>query len=113
MTKMITIASVQTETELCFLRMALESNGIPFLVVGEHFGGLWPGISIASYNQRVIRVHASDAKRAREIVDELRRDSHPAPPTLGWPSKLRMILESLMFGWFVPGNTRHKGSKGE
>ena len=52
------------ENELMLLTSLLEGNGIEFLVQNEYFGGLYPGLNIFPFNERVILVSEADFDRA-------------------------------------------------
>ncbi|QOC22558.1 DUF2007 domain-containing protein [Wenzhouxiangella sp. AB-CW3] len=108
---MITIAHPTDDMELLFIRMALEAEGIPYLVVGDGFGSLYPGVQLPIFNERPVRVYASDVKRAVEVIEEVRKDFDPASSNLSGSSKLRIVLETIFFGWFVPGGKRRSSSK--
>mgnify|MGYP001617319989 CR=1 FL=1 len=61
MTKLL---SPRDEAELMVLASLLEGNGIAFHVQNEFFGGLYPGLNIFPFNERVILVAESDLARA-------------------------------------------------
>lgn len=107
---MITIAHPTDDMELLFIRMALEAEGIQFMVVGDGFGSLYPGVQLAMFNERPVRVPASDVDRAVEVIDEVRKDFDPVSSDLAATSKLRIVLEAVLFGWFVPGGQRRGSS---
>jgi hypothetical protein len=105
---MITIAHPTDDMELLFIRMALDAEGIPYLVVGDGFGSLYPGVQLPIFNERPVRVNASDAERAVEVIREVRKDFDPVSANLDGSSKLRIVLETMLFGWFVPGGKRRR-----
>ena len=107
---MITIAHPTDDMELLFIRMALEAEGIPYLVVGDGFGSLYPGVQLPIFNERPVRVNASDVERAIEVIGEVRKDFDPVSSNLAGRSKLRIVLEAILFGWFVPGGKRRSSS---
>lgn len=107
---MITVAHALDDMELLFLRMALEGENIPFLIVGEHFGSLYPGVQIPIYNERPIRVFPSDAERALKVIDEVRGKYDSVAVNLSGGSKIRMVLEAIFFAWFVPCGRRKLSS---
>lgn len=109
---MITIAHPRDDMELLFIRMALEAEGIRFLVVGDGFGSLYPGVQLPIFNERPVRVNADDVDRALEVIEEVRKDFDPVSSNLAGSSKLRIILETVLFGWFLPGGKRRGFSKG-
>ena len=103
---MITIAHARDDMELLFIRMALEADGIPFLVVGDGFGSLYPGLQLPIFNERPVRVDEGFVERAAEIVNEVRADFDPVSTDLAVSSKLRMVLEAVLFAWFLPAGKR-------
>lgn len=52
------------ENELMLITSLLEGDGIDFLVQNEYFGGLYPGLNIFPFNERVILVAEADFDRA-------------------------------------------------
>src|SRR2546428_247580 len=52
------------ENELVLITSLLEGNGIDFFVQNEYFGGLYPGLNIFPFNERVILVAEADFDRA-------------------------------------------------
>jgi len=107
---LITIAHATDDMELLFIRMALEADGISFLVVGDGFGSLYPGVQVPIFNERPVRVAEADRERAIEVIGEVRKDFDPVSSDLGTSSKLRIVLEALLFAWFVPGGKRRRSS---
>jgi hypothetical protein len=63
------------ENELMLLTSLLEGNGIEFFVQNEYFGGLYPGLNIFPFNERVILVAEADFDRAsllaRDFLDSI------------------------------------------
>ena len=110
---MITIAHPIDDMELLFIRMALEAEGIRYLVVGDGFGSLYPGVQLPVFNERPVRVNVADVERAVEVVEEVRKDFDPVSSDLAGSSKLRIVLETILFGWFVPGGRRRKSSNND
>jgi hypothetical protein len=52
------------ENELMLITSLLEGDGIDFLVQNEYFGGLYPGLNVFPFNERVILVAEADFDRA-------------------------------------------------
>lgn len=69
MTKLL---SPRDETELMMLTSLLECNGIGFHVQNAFFGGLYPGLNIFPFNERVILVAESDFDRASLLASDFR-----------------------------------------
>ncbi len=103
---MITICHPVDDLELLFLRSALEAVNIPYFVVGQHFGSLYPGMQIPSYNERSVRVPAVFLEDALKVVEQVRTSYTPTFERLTTKSKLRMLFEGLWLGWVMPGGTK-------
>jgi len=67
---MIKLLSPRDETELMMLKSLLECNGIAFHVQNEFFGGLYPGLNVFSFSERVILVAESDLARATLLAGD-------------------------------------------
>ena len=65
MTKLL---APRDENELMLITSLLEGDGIDFLVQNEYFGGLYPGLNIFPFNERVILVDEADFDRASLLV---------------------------------------------
>ncbi len=61
MTKLL---APRDENELVLITSLLKGDGIDFLVQNEYFGGLYPGLNIFPFNERVILVAEADFDRA-------------------------------------------------
>lgn len=61
---MTRLLSPRDEAELMVLTSLLECNGITFHVQNAFFGGLYPGLNIFPFSERVILVAESDLDRA-------------------------------------------------
>ena len=108
---MITICHPVDDMELLFIRMELEATAIPFFVVGQHFGSLYPGMQMPSYNERSIRVPATYLDEALEVIQHVRAYYSPTFENLAKESKLRIICEALLLGWVIPaGNKKASGA---
>lgn len=78
MTKLL---SPRDEAELMVLTSLLECDGIDFYVQNEFFGGLYPGLNIFPFNERVILVAESDFDRASLLArDFLSSETEPPEP---------------------------------
>ena len=81
MTKLL---SPRDEAELMVLMSLLECNGITYHVQNEFFGGLYPGLNLFPFSERVILVAESDFDRAsllardflNAMVEPPERDGH-------------------------------------
>ncbi len=61
---MTRLLAPRDENELMLITSLLEGSGIDFHVQNEHFGGLYPGLNIFPFNERVILVAEADFDRA-------------------------------------------------
>jgi hypothetical protein len=107
---METVCHPLDNQELLLISAALEGAGIPYFIVGQNFGSLYPGMQIATYNERTIRVPRPCLNYTRQVVQDIRSDYTGPAERLNNCSKLRMIVEALLFGWFMPGGTGKKSS---
>lgn len=105
---MVTVCHAVDDLELLFLKAALEADGIPHFVVGEHFGSLYPGMQIPWYNERSVRVPPSCVAKALEVVAQVRATYAPAFEKLTAKSRLRMLFEAVWFGWVVPAGKKKR-----
>lgn len=60
----------QDEGELALIKSLLDGNNIPYFVQNEHFGSLYPGLSLP-FNRRVVMVEESDLGRAGTLLGKL------------------------------------------
>lgn len=67
------------EAELMMLTSLLECHGIDFYVQNEFFGGLYPGLNIFPFNERVILVAESDFDRALLLARDFRNATTESP----------------------------------
>jgi putative signal transducing protein len=67
------------ENELMLITSLLEGNGIDFLVQNEYFGGLYPGLNIFPFNERVILVAEADFDRASLLARDFRESIEGKP----------------------------------
>ena len=63
----------QDEGELALIKSLLDGNNIQYFVQNEHFGSLYPGLSLP-FNRRVVMVDESDLDRAGILLGKLTMD---------------------------------------
>jgi hypothetical protein len=102
---LVPIATPQTESELAVILCLLEADGIPAFVHNGGFGSLHPGAQIPLYNVRRVMVPSvcRDAALAALLVLE-----PPLPDQSGWREKMKIVVELILFGWFVPRPRRRR-----
>jgi hypothetical protein len=107
---LVTILRPQSEAELAIALAILEAHGIESFVHAQHFGSLFPGLQIDSYNTRTIMVPEQCVAEAREALAEAAptADEVALLPPMRFRDKMRVVLEAVLFGWFVPGGRRPK-----
>lgn len=103
---MITLCHPVDDMELLFIRMELEAAEIPFFVVGQHFGSLYPGMQMPWYNERSVLVPTSYVEQAQEVIQHIRAYYSPTFENLDNGSKLRIIFEALLLGWVIPAGNK-------
>jgi hypothetical protein len=98
--------------ELSLIKSILDSEGIRYFVRNDNFGSLEVGPNIGLYNEKMIRVQDDQYESANELLaDFIEKTKRPIENTLKEYSlfdKFRMAVELLIFGWVMPGKSRHK-----
>ena len=108
---MIKIHVPADELELAMIRGVLDSEGINYFIHNDNFGSMRVGPQIDLLNKKTIMVAAEDAERAKGIITDLLDREIPEEAVeekYSGSQKLRMILETVIFGWFIPGKKRRK-----
>lgn len=105
---MIKLYSPDNESELALLKSLLEADGIHYYVLNDHFGTLKVGPKIDLFNAKTIYVHEEHYEIAKDIIgdftESIKDNSENGKSRYSLPDKIRMVLETLLFSWFVPGN---------
>ena len=90
----------------------LEEDNIPYFIHNDTFGSLEVGPSIDMYNLKTIMIDTKDKERARELLQDYlnktTKDEKETIPEYSLFDKLRFVVETLIFSWFVPGRHRKK-----
>lgn len=108
---MIKIYSPTDELELAMIRGVFDTEGIDYFIHNDHFGSMRVGPQIDLLNKKIIMVSPEDAERAKTIISDLLNRELPEEiieEKYTAAQKLRMILEAIFFGWFIPGRRRRK-----
>jgi hypothetical protein len=103
---LIRVFSPQTESEVAVVTALLEAHEIPAFVHNRNFGSLLPWPQINEYNTQSIMVPEERAADAIELLAEFRACPPAMPARLPLRDRIRVVLEAVCFGWFVPGRTR-------
>jgi len=110
---LVRVAMPETESHLALMVCALNAEDIPYLVHNAGMGALYPGLQIGAYNARSIMVPESCSEHAIEIIAELHLEVPTPHNTPRVPDKLRMLLEMILMGWFLPRGMRRSGSSSD
>lgn len=105
---MIKFYSPDTESELAIIKSLFDAEDIHYFVLNDHFGTLRVGPKIDLFNAKVIYVSENDVERAKDIFQQfhknIKNDDKEFRSGFSLPDKIRMIVEVLVLGWFIPGN---------
>jgi hypothetical protein len=66
----IALIEPRDEGELALIKSLLDGNNIRYFVHNEHFGSLYPGVSLP-FNRRLVMVDESDLGRAGILLEKL------------------------------------------
>lgn len=91
------------------IRGIFDTEGVSYFVHNDNFGSMRVGPQIDLLNKKTIMVASEDMGRAKEIISNLlgrRLPEEEEQYSMG--QKLRMILETMIFWWFIPGRKRRK-----
>ena len=106
---LVAVAQPSSEPESTAMVCLLQANDIPCFVHGARLSGMLPGLQIASFNTPTIMVPSAAAERAVELLSVFAPLPSPtsAVPRVSAMAKLRMVVETLLFGRFVSQPTAH------
>ncbi len=109
--RMIKIHVPVDELELAMIRGVLDSNGIKYFIHNDNFGSMRVGPQIDLLNKKTIMVATEDSERTKGLITDLLGRELPEEAVeekYSLSQKLRMIFETVVFGWFVPGKKRRQ-----
>ena len=98
-----------SHAETSHIESELIAAGIPYFIQNRYLGDLLPGPQLPWYNERRIFVPGELLEEAFEVVQTTRIEQGFSTATKSWRQLPRLILETVIFGWFVPGD-RHPRS---
>ena len=105
----------RNEVELTFIKSIFDGENIPYFVHNDNFGSLQIGPQIDLFNAKTIMVDEACYDRAKDLITDFLNnmddDTEPAKATYSLADRIRMVLEALVFGWFVPGKKRRKSNE--
>lgn len=111
--EMIRIYSPNDELELSMIRGVFDAEGIHYFVHNDYFGSMRVGPQIDLLNKKTIMVAPEEVDRAKEVISNFLERRLPEEEEQGHEQysigqKLRMILETIFFCWFIPERKRSK-----
>lgn len=113
---MLKLYSRENEIELLIIKSIFDSENIQYYVLNDYFGSMRVGPIIELYNEKIIYVSNHNFKFAHEVLtgylENKKTDDGEFTSQYSKPDKIRIVLEMLLCGWFMPGNRRGRYRKG-
>ena len=100
---MVDLYSPRTEGESALLKSVMDYSGIPYYVRNDFFASLRVGPHIDLLNVKTFMVPKEHQRQAQEFILDYLSATVPDPFPLLLRDRLRVVLEFLLFGWFIPG----------
>jgi len=104
--------SPNNDSELALIKSILDGEGIPYFVHNDHFGTLKVGPRIELLNAKTIMVAEKHYEVSKEIIDDFLKNIQEASENTkskySIRDKIRMVIEAILFTWFIPGNRWNK-----
>jgi len=101
---LVRVFSPQSESEVLVAAALLEAHQIPAFIHNRGIGSILPGVQINAYNTQSILVPEENLSDAVELLAQLKEQPREAVAPLQLRDKVRVLLETLFLGWFVPGS---------
>ena len=107
---LVRVYSPYTESEVAVISSLFEAHNIPYFIHGRNIGSIYPGLQINAYNTQSFMVPEECSQDAIELLRQFRetKTESSKPEPISWLDKMRIVIEALLFGWFVPGKRSHK-----
>lgn len=105
----VALYSPSDELELSLIRGLLDTEEVQYFVLNDYFGSMRVGPPVDLINKKTIMVWPEDHDRAKNIIsDFLEREAETdgVEKHYSFGQKLRMVVEALLFTWFIPGRKR-------
>jgi hypothetical protein len=114
---MVKLYSPENESELALIKSLFEPEHINYYVLNDHFGTMKVGPKIDLLNVKTIYVSEEDLDFAKDILldflENTKNRNKPFKSPYSMPDKVRMVIETLVFNWFIPGNRWNRNKKEE
>jgi hypothetical protein len=95
---------IGSDVDLAFTVAALEALEVPYHVRNEHFGAMRVGPRIAHFNERWLEIPREHLAAVGEALAARPGRDRLGPRRWNATTRLRTLIELLLFGWFVPGH---------
>ena len=104
--------SPENDAELALIKSILDGEDVHYFVHNDHFGSLKVGPKIDLFNAKTIMVSDHQYDLALDIIrDFVSKNENSGPDerqVYSLIDKLRMIVEAILFTWFMPGRKCRK-----
>ena len=101
---LVRVFSPESESEVLVAAALLEAHQIPAFIHNRGIGSILPGVQINAYNTQSILVPEEKVSDAVALLAQLKEQPRAAVAPLRLRDKVRVLLEGLFLGWFVPGS---------
>jgi hypothetical protein len=103
----------ENEIELSLIKSIFESESIQYFVHNDHFGSLKIGPQIDLFNTKMVMVPEEQYAKASELLNDYlgniqKEQTEVFQSEYSLMDKFRMLIEAVVFGWFIPGKKRRK-----
>jgi len=107
--------SPENDAELALIKSIFDGENIQYFVHNDHFGSLKVGPKIDLFNAKTIMVADHQYDLACDIIQDIVSNNEPPgednKTSFSLIDKVRMIVEAILFTWFMPGKRWRKKSE--
>lgn len=100
----------ENEVDLALIKSIFDGEEIQYFVHNDHFGSLEIGPKINLYNAKMIMVPEDQYEKAKELLEDylcnINEKSENSNLQYSIKDKIRMVIETILFAWFIPGKRR-------
>lgn len=106
----------ENEVELSMIKSIFESEDVQYFVHNDHFGSMKIGPQIDMLNTKMVMVPEEQYTKAKELLTDYlgnirEEETESFRSQYSLMDKIRMLIEAVIFGWFIPGKTKKKRHK--
>jgi hypothetical protein len=106
---LVRVFTPQSESEVLVAAALLEAHEIPAFIHNRGVGSILPGVQINAYNTQCILVPEEAVSDAVELLASFKEQPRMSVSPIPLRDKVRVLLEGLLCGWFVPGSRARSG----